>query len=371
MADIDAIVIGAGVIGLAIARELSIAGLSTIILEKEREFGTGTSSRNSEVIHAGLYYPAGSLKAKHCVKGQELLYAFCESHGVSHQRCGKLIVASDYHEIPALEALLAKGKANGCDDLVMLSKAHALALEPELSCVGALHSPSTGIIDSHGLMLALLGDAESFGCQIAYCAEFVAAEKLGGDFSVKVGGDEPMELTCSYLINTSGHFAPDIARNICGGGTAELPKPYLAKGNYFSLTGKTPFRHLIYPAPHEHGLGVHLTLDLAGRARFGPDIEWVDTLDYRVDATRGESFYDAIRRYWPQLPNNSLAPSYSGIRPKISGPNDPALDFRIDGKEAHGIEGLINLFGIESPGLTSCLSIAQDVAARLELTKST
>jgi L-2-hydroxyglutarate oxidase LhgO len=367
MADIDAVVIGAGAIGLAIARDLSMRGLSTIILEREREFGTGTSSRNSEVIHAGLYYPAGSLKAKLCVEGKELLYDFCESHGVSHRRCGKLIVASDAHEVQALEGLIAKGRANGCDDLVMLTKAEALGLEPELTCVAALYSPSTGIIDSHGLMLALLGDAQTHGAQIAYCAEFLSAEKYSEDFTVCVGGDEPMELTCSYLINSSGHFAPEIARNICQGGTAQLPKTYLAKGNYFSLSGKTPFSHLIYPAPHEHGLGVHLTLDLAGRARFGPDIEWVDALDYNVDPKRCEGFYDAIRRYWAELPDHSLSPSYSGIRPKISGPNDPALDFRIDGEEAHNISGLINLYGIESPGLTSSLAIAKEVAARLKL----
>lgn len=367
MADIDAVVIGAGVVGLAIARELSLRGISTIILEKEREFGTGTSSRNSEVIHAGLYYPAGSLKAKLCVRGKALLYSFCESHGVSHQRCGKLIVASQASDIPALEALLAKGRINGCDDLVMIDKQEAKALEPELSCVGALHSQSTGIIDSHGLMLALLGDAQDNGCQIAYRAEFRSAEKHGDEFVISVGGDEPMEISSSLLINASGHFAPDIAQEICQGGSANLPKAYFAKGNYFSLLGKTPFSHLIYPAPQEHGLGVHLTLDLAGRARFGPDIEWVDSLDYRVDPQRCEGFYEAIRRYWPQLPDQSLSPSYSGIRPKISGPNDPALDFRIDDEETHGVTGLINLFGIESPGLTSSLAIAAEIAARLKL----
>jgi L-2-hydroxyglutarate oxidase LhgO len=362
MADIDAVVIGAGVIGLATARELSMRGQSVIILEMEREFGTGTSSRNSEVIHAGLYYPAGSLKARFCIEGKEQLYSFCQSHGVSHQRCGKLIVASNEQDITALEALQAKGKTNGCNDLVMLSREEALALEPELSCVAALLSPSTGIIDSHGLMLALLGDAESHGAQIAYRAEFLSAEKQGDEFIVTVAGDEPMQLTCSMLINSSGHFAPIIAKGICKIDQADVPRVYLAKGNYFSLSGKTPFKHLIYPAPHEHGLGVHLTLDLAGRARFGPDIEWVDSLDYRVDPKRGDGFYDAIRRYWPELPDQSLSPSYSGIRPKISGPNDPALDFRIDGVEAHGISGLVNLFGIESPGLTSSLAIAKHVA---------
>jgi L-2-hydroxyglutarate oxidase LhgO len=365
MADVDAVVIGAGVVGLAIARALSMQGLSTIVLEKEREFGTGTSSRNSEVIHAGLYYPAGSLKARLCIKGKELLYSFCESHGVSHQRCGKLIVASEEHEIASLEALLKKGFTNGCQDLVVLSEHEAKALEPELSCVAALHSPSTGIIDSHGLMLALLGDAEDHGCQVAYRAEFLSAEKHGDEFKLEVGGDEPMELTCSYLINSSGHFAPDIARAICGGGSAELPKTYLAKGNYFSLIGKMPFKHLIYPAPHEHGLGVHLTLDMAGRARFGPDIEWVDNLNYSVDPLRCETFYDAIRRYWPDLADQSLSPSYSGIRPKISGPNDPAADFRIDGPSAHQITGLVNLFGIESPGLTASLAIADEVMSIL------
>lgn len=367
MADVDAVVIGAGVVGLAIARALSMRGLSTIVLEKEREFGAGTSSRNSEVIHAGLYYPAGSLKARLCVKGNELLYSFCESHGVHHQRCGKLIVAAEEREIPALEALIAKGIANGCHDLMMLSKSEATAMEPELSCASALLSPSTGIIDSHGLMLALLGDAEDYGCQIAFRAEFLSARKVSEEFLVSVGGNEPMDLTCSYLVNSSGHFAPEIARAICGGGTANLPKAYLAKGNYFSLSGKTPFKHLIYPAPHEHGLGVHLTLDMAGRARFGPDIEWIETLDYSVDAARSETFYAAIRRYWPELPDSTLHPAYSGIRPKISGPDDPAADFRIDGPSAHHIAGLVNLYGIESPGLTSCLAIADEVMSILGL----
>lgn len=365
MADIDVVVIGAGVVGLATARELSMRGLSTIILEKEREFGTGTSSRNSEVIHAGLYYPVGSLKAKFCVSGKKLLYDFCESHGVNYQRCGKLIVASDETELKALGTLLEKGKANGCDDLVMLTSDEVMAQEPDLNCIGALYSPSTGIIDSHGLMLALLGDSQEHGAQIAYCSEFLSAEKDGKEFIVSVGGDEPMQISCSYLINASGHYSPTIAQLICDGGTANIPPIYLAKGNYFSLSGKTPFKHLIYPAPHEHGLGVHLTLDLAGRARFGPDIEWVQSLDYTVNPQRGEGFYDAIRRYWPELPDQSLSPSYSGIRPKISGPNEPALDFRIDGVEAHGITGLVNLYGIESPGLTSSLAIAKEVASRL------
>lgn len=254
MADVDAIVIGAGVIGLAIAREFSMRGLTTIILEKEREFGTGTSSRNSEVIHAGHYYPAGSLKARFCVDGKELLYDFCQSHGVSYQRCGKLIVASTAHEIASLEVLQAKGIANGCTDLVMLSREDALSLEPDLSCFAALHSPSTGIVDSHGLMLALLGVAETHGAQVAYRAEFLSAEKQGEEFIVTVGGDEPLQLSCSILINSSGHFAPIIAKSICDGGSATVPPIYLAKGNYFSLTGKTPFKHLIYPTPHEHGL---------------------------------------------------------------------------------------------------------------------
>ena len=365
MADIDAIVIGAGVIGLATARELARAGRSVIVLEEQAEFGTGTSSRNSEVIHAGLYYPHGSLKAQLCVEGKNRLYEFCESHGVPHRRCGKMIVATSHEEIDVLEGLKAKGMANGCDDLVLLSEKEATAMEPALSCKAALLSPSTGIIDSHAYMLALLGDAEDAGAVIAYRSPFLAAKHRDGTFEVEVGGAEPMTLSSRVLINAAGLHAPDVAGRIEPLAADAIPMPRFAKGSYFSLSGKSPFSHLIYPAPHTHGLGVHLTLDLAGQARFGPDVEWIDAIDYAVDPRRADGFDAAIRRYWPGLPDAALIPAYSGIRPKISGPGDPAMDFRIDGVEAHGVPGLVNLFGIESPGLTASLAIASELAGKL------
>lgn len=366
MTDIDAIIIGAGVIGLATARELSMRGLSVIILESGSEIGSATSSRNSEVIHAGLYYSAGSLKARLCVEGKERLYDFCRSHGVAHRRCGKLIVATSDDETPLVAALGERGKANGCDDLELIDAAHARSLEPSLACVSALLSPSTGIIDSHGYMLALLGEAQDHGAALALNAPFERAEAISNHFRVFVGGREPVSLTCRLLINSAGLVAPMVAQAIDGLPVQAIPQARFAKGSYFSLTGKSPFSRLIYPAPHAHGLGVHLTLDLAGQARFGPDVEWVESIDYAVDPRRMEGFGDAIRRYWPGLPEDRLVPAYSGIRPKISGPDDPAMDFRIDGPESHGLSGLVNLFGIESPGLTASLAIAAEVANRLE-----
>ncbi|NWJ23236.1 NAD(P)/FAD-dependent oxidoreductase [Rhizobium sp. RM] len=365
MTDIDAVIIGAGVIGLATARELAMRGFSVIILESEAEFGSATSSRNSEVIHAGLYYPQGSLKARLCVDGKHRLYAFCQSHGVAHRRCGKLIVATDDGEADLLVGLKNKGQANGCGDLELIDRQKALLLEPALSCTAALFSPSTGIIDSHGYMLALLGDAEDHGAALALNAPFLAAETVSNGFRVHVGGKEPMSLTCRFLVNSAGLFAPSIAAKIDGLQHDTVPMARYAKGSYFALSGKQPFSRLIYPAPQTHGLGVHLTLDLAGQARFGPDVEWVDGIDYAVNPERMSGFGEAIRRYWPGLPENALIPAYSGIRPKISGPNDPAMDFRIDGPEAHGLPGLVNLFGIESPGLTASLAIAHDVAGKL------
>lgn len=366
MTDIDAIIIGAGVIGLATARALAMRGLSVIILESGKEFGSATSSRNSEVIHAGLYYPAGSLKARLCVEGKERLYAFCQSHGVAHRRCGKLIVATRDEETAMLATLREKGEANGCNDLELIDERQARLLEPALACVAALISPSTGIIDSHAYMLALLGDAQDHGAALALNAPFEKAEAMGNSFRVYVGGAEPTSLTCRLLVNSAGLVAPMVARKIEGLPEDDIPQARFAKGSYFSLAGKSPFSRLIYPAPHTHGLGVHLTLDLAGQARFGPDVEWVDTIDYAVDPRRMEGFGDAIRRYWPGLPDNALIPAYSGIRPKISGPDEPAMDFRIDGPETHGLAGLVNLFGIESPGLTASLAIADEVAERLD-----
>lgn len=362
---VDAVVVGAGVVGLAIARRLALSGHEVIVLEREATFGMGTSSRNSEVIHAGIYYAAGSLMAQLCVAGRRALYPYCESHGVAHRRTGKLIVATDEAEAGRLAGIAERAAANGVDDMRLISGAEAMALEPTLKVTAALMSPSTGIVDSHGLMLALLGDAEAAGAAVAYNAPLVAARPDGGGFELDVGGDEPMTLHSRMLINAAGLGAPDLARRIDGLDPTTLPTAYYARGVYFTLTGRTPFSRLVYPVPVPGGLGTHLTLDLGGRARFGPDVEWIDGIDYTVDPARGDKFYAAIRRYWPDLPDGALEPGYAGIRPKIVPPAVATQDFRIDGPEAHGCAGLVNLFGIESPGLTSSLAIADLVAARL------
>jgi L-2-hydroxyglutarate oxidase LhgO len=368
MADIDAIIIGAGVIGLAVARELALAGQTVIVLEAADSIGTETSSRNSGVIHAGIYYPNGSLKAKYCVEGKRRLYDYCDEHGVPYRRCGKLIVAADATELAALEKLCALGRANGVDDLAMISAADALAMEPALATVGAVLSPSTGIIDGHAYMLALQGDAEAKGATVAFLTPFEGAEVSGDEIVVSAGGAEPMQLSTRVLVNAAGLRASLVARGVAGLDAAHVPETRYAKGNYFVLQGRAPFTRLIYPAPHTHGLGVHLTLDMGGQARFGPDVEWIERVDYSVDERRCEGFVDAIRRYWPGMPEGALAPGYAGVRPKISGPSDPAGDFRIDGPDEHGVPGLVNLYGIESPGLTSSLAIAREVAARLGVT---
>jgi L-2-hydroxyglutarate oxidase LhgO len=365
MPDIDAIVIGAGVIGLATAEALSRSGRSVIVIDAAEGIGTVTSSRNSEVIHAGIYYPEGSLKAQLCVEGRHALYAWCDQHRVPYRRSGKLIVATDEAELVAIAAIEKKAHRNGVEDLTMISAGEAMRLEPALSCVGALLSPSTGILDSHSFMLSLQGDAEANGAAFAFHTPFLRAEVGGNAIHVETGGSEPMRVSTSILINCAGLSASSAAKAMDGLDSAHIPETLYAKGNYFSLRGRAPFSHLIYPAPHTHGLGVHLTLDLGGQARFGPDVEWVETIDYEVDPARSEGFDDAIRRYWPGLPDHALIPAYSGIRPKISGPNDPAPDFRIDGPEVHGIPGLVNLFGMESPGLTSSLAIANAVMQKL------
>lgn len=367
MADIDAVVIGAGVIGLAIARELAMGGRSVIVLEGADAIGTGTSSRNSEVIHAGIYYPPGSLKARACVEGRRRLYAYMDAHGVPYRRCGKLIAAVEEEELAGIEALCARGQANGVTDLRMVSGAEARALEPAVHAVGGALSPSTGIVDSHALMLAYQGDAEAHGAMVAFLTPFEGAEILGeGRIAVHAGGAEPARIETAALINAAGLHASRVAERIAGLDPAHVPVTRYARGHYFVLAGRCPFTRLIYPAPNNAGLGVHLTLDLGGQARFGPDVEWIDDIEYAVDPARGESFYAAIRRYWPGLPRDSLVPGYSGIRPKLVGPSDPPADFRIDGPEAHGVPGLVNLFGMESPGLTASLALAADVAARLD-----
>jgi L-2-hydroxyglutarate oxidase LhgO len=364
--DVQCIVVGAGVVGLAIARELAIGGVEVLVTDHAEGIGTGTSSRNSEVIHAGIYYPAGSLKARLCVKGKHLLYDYCRARGVAHRQLGKLIVASDESEHAALEGILAKANANGVTDLQWLDAAQAQALEPALACTAALLSPSTGIVDSHGLMLAYQGDAENAGAQCVFHCPFESASVLpAGGFEVSFGGQEPMTLTCDMLINATGLAAPATARRINGLDACHIPNAYLCKGSYFNLQGKAPFDHLIYPVPQRAGLGVHLTLDLGGQAKFGPDTQWVDQENYDIDPTRCEGFYEAVRRYWPDLKDGALQPGYTGIRPKISGPDEPAADFCLSGPATHGVAGLVNLFGIESPGLTASMAIGLEVKQRL------
>jgi len=359
---VDAVVIGAGVVGLAIARELAMSGREVVILDAEDAIGTHTSSRNSEVIHAGIYYPKGSLKARACVEGRQRLYEYCASHGVPHRRCGKLIVATNENQLKELEAIRGKAHANGATDVDWIAKDEVARLEPELFCMGALHSPSTGIIDSHALMLAYLGDAEAHGAMLALKSALQRARVHQG-FELHVAGSDPIH--CEVLVNSAGLRAPTVAKAIEGYPAQMAPGEFYAKGNYYSLSGKNPFKRLIYPVPEPGGLGVHVTLDLAGQARFGPDVEWVDRINYDVDPKRGERFYAAIRRYWPGLPDDALAPGYAGIRPKTAGPKDPAPDFEIQGPKKHGIPGLVQLFGIESPGLTASLALARQVREEL------
>lgn len=361
---IECVVAGAGVVGLATARRLAQAGIEVVVVESAGDIGTGTSSRNSEVIHAGIYYPAGSLMARMCVAGKQMLYAYCDAHGVPYRRCGKLIVATAKNEDEKLASIRSHAAANGVDDLQVLSAAEARALEPALNCTGALLSPSTGIVDSHAYMLALRGEIEDAGGALAFHAPLLSAKTVTDGFEVEIGGESPMTLQCQTLINSAGLNAPAVARAIDGMPSGHIPNIYYAKGNYFSCNTRAPFSRLIYPVPEPGGLGVHLTIDLGGQAKFGPDVEWIDEINYAVDPARADKFYPAIRRYWPALPDGALAPSYSGIRPKIVPPAVAKQDFVIQGPEDHGLAGLVNLFGIESPGLTSSLAIAEE-AARL------
>jgi L-2-hydroxyglutarate oxidase LhgO len=361
MDKVECVVIGAGVIGLAIARRLARAGREVIVLEAAEGIGTITSSRNSEVIHAGIYYKAGSLMARMCVTGRRALYEYCRDHGIPHRNCGKLIVATTPKETEKLQSIKAHAEANGVDDLQTLSGEIARAMEPALNCEAALLSPSTGIIDSHAYMLSLRGDAEGSGAAFAFHTPLVGGKADTGRIQIDAGGDAPISLECRLLVNAAGLNATAVARSVDGMPIDLIPPAYLAKGNYFSCSARAPFSRLIYPVPEPGGLGVHLTLDMAGQARFGPDVEWVDSIDYAVDPARAERFYPAIRRYWPELPDGALMPSYSGVRPKIVPPAVAIQDFLIQGPRDHGVNGLINLFGIESPGLTSSLAIADYV----------
>ncbi|KRE08829.1 FAD-dependent oxidoreductase [Bosea sp. Root670] len=366
MSDIDCLVIGAGVVGLAVARELALAGREVVIAEAAEGIGTQTSARNSEVIHAGIYYPPGSLKARVCVAGRSKLYRYLQERGLPHKACGKLIVATSEAQKPALETIMARAQASGVDTLRWLSGAEAKAMEPEVRCEIALISPETGVVDSHALMLSLLGECEAAGGSLALNTPITGWRRETEGFSVDFGGAEPATYTVRTVVNSAGHGAPKLLGLLDGFPSEHVPVQHYAKGNYFALTGKQPFSHLVYPVPEAAGLGIHATIDMGGRVKFGPDVEWVGSdQDLVVDPARAEKFYAAIRTYWPALPNGALVADYAGIRPKLHGPSQPMPDFRVDGPEMHGVAELVNLLGIESPGLTSSLAIAEMVREKL------
>ncbi|TXT35792.1 MAG: FAD dependent oxidoreductase [Comamonadaceae bacterium] len=365
MAHVDCVVIGAGVVGLAVARSLALAAREVFVLEAAGAIGTATSSRNSEVIHAGIYYKPESLKAQLCVAGNKMLYAYCEARGIAHRRCGKLIVASGQQQADKLVSIEASARSNGVADLVWLDRHAALQLEPQLVCDAALLSPSTGIVDSHALMQAFQADIENSGGTVVLHSSLMGAKLAPSDIELTM--KDGTRLTCKVLVNAAGLWAPALAHHFSGLSPEHIPTAFYAKGNYFSLMGKAPFRHLIYPIPEEAGLGVHLTLDLGGQAKFGPDVQWVDSADdLVVDAARADAFYAEVRKYWPALQDGALQPAFAGMRPKISGPNEAVADFVIQGASVHGHAGLINLFGIESPGLTSSLAIGEAVLKLLK-----
>jgi L-2-hydroxyglutarate oxidase LhgO len=359
------LIVGAGVVGLAIAREAAKTGHDVIVAEAGPTIGSGTSSRNSEVIHAGIYYPTGSLRARHCTRGRRMLYAYCQSHGIPHRRCGKLIVATKPSETTRIEQIMAQGLKNGVEGLKLVEGNAAQRMEPALSCVAAVHSPETGIIDSHRYMLALQGDLEVGGGSIAFNTPVERISRTRSGWVVHFSGSEPGSVVTDAVVNSAGHGAQALARATEDFPPGRVPPLVLAKGNYFGFAGRPAFSRLIYPAPVDGGLGVHVTLDLAGRMRFGPDVEWIDEEAYDVDPRRADAFYASIRTYWPALPDQSLVPDYSGIRPKLTGPGEAPADFLIDTPADHGLPGLVHLFGIESPGLTSAMSLAEEVVASL------
>jgi L-2-hydroxyglutarate oxidase LhgO len=365
LTDVDCIVIGAGVIGLAIARASARDGRSVMILERERQFGMHTSSRNSEVIHAGIHYEPGSLKARLCVAGRELLYRYCVRRGIDHRRCGKFTVATSQAQVASLERIAANARANDVLDLELLDGDHARRVEPELHCVAALSSPSTGIIDSHAYMQALLADAEGCGADISYGTRVRAMRPTAAGIEVFVESQTGSAISARFVINAAGLDAHRVAAMIEGFPADHIPSIHYAKGSYFGLQGRAPFRRLIYPVGEFGWLGVHMTIDLAGAARFGPDIEWIKEVDYAVDSQRAEAFYDAIKRYWPRIQPGQLTPGYAGVRPKLTGPGETSRDFCVSGPHDHGVAGVVNLFGIESPGLTASLALGDVVAAML------
>jgi L-2-hydroxyglutarate oxidase LhgO len=359
------LVIGAGVVGLAVARATALKGHEVVVAEAQAAIGTGISSRNSEVIHAGMYYATGTLRARHCALGRRMLYEFCASHGVPHRKCGKLIVAANAVEIEKIESIAAQGKINGVEGLELIGGNAARTIESELTCLGALHSPETGIIDSHAYMLALRGDIEDAGGAIALRTPVIGAARKSGRWAVRFGGNDGGEFEFDAIANCAGLGAQDVARSMEDYPANRVPRLVLGKGNYFSYAGGPVFSRLIYPTPIPGGLGVHVTLDMAGRMRFGPDVEWIEKENYDVDSKRADIFYNRIRTYWPGLPDGSLSPDYAGIRPKITGQGEPQADFLIDAPAQHGVPGLVQMFGIESPGLTSSLSLGEEVAGRL------
>lgn len=364
MEQLDCVVIGAGVVGLAVARALALTGREVMVLEAADAIGTQTSSRNSEVIHAGIYYAQGSLKARLCVQGKQMLYDYCAERGIGHRRCGKFIVATSAQQVPELQTIIAKAAANDVHDLVLLTREQARALEPALECVAAVHSPSTGIVDSHGLMLALQGDLENAGGMVAFNSPLARARVTPQ--GIELEAVDGTQLLARSVVNAAGLYAPTLAQQFEGFDQQHVPAAYYAKGNYFTLSGRSPFARLIYPVPEAAGLGVHLTIDLGNQAKFGPDVQWVDSPDdLVVDPARGDAFYAEVRKYWPALPDGALQAGYAGIRPKISGPHEAACDFLIQGPVEHGVPGLVNLFGIESPGLTSSLAIGAFVSEKL------
>ena len=358
----ETVVVGAGVVGLAVARALALRGVEVLVLEQEDGIGQGTSSRNSEVIHAGLYYEPGSHKARFCVEGRRALYQYCVERGIPHSRCGKLVVAASSDDDAALAQIYARAEQNGVEEIELIGEKRLKELEPEVRGTGALLSGTTGIVDGHALMLSFQGDAENAGATVQCRAPLLEGNFGTGAPILRVGGEEPIELETKCLVNTAGLHAWDVSRSLSGLDPGTIPPRHLLKGNYFAMSGRAPFRHLIYPTPVPGGLGIHLTFDLGGQARFGPDVEPIDHIDYDVDPARAGAFAEAIRRYWPDLPDGALAPAYAGIRPRTKGQGEGFADFVIQGPDVTGHDGYVALYGIESPGLTSSLAIAEHVA---------
>lgn len=362
----DVVIVGGGVVGMAAARALALAGREVVLLEAEPAFGTHTSSRNSEVIHAGIYYETHSVKARFCVSGRRAVYDYCRDHAVAHRRVGKLIVANSERQVAELERIHARAVANGVTDLEWLDASEVASMEPCVVATRALHSPSTGIVDSHELLSSFRRDAEAAGAIVVTCSPVTGGSITESGVRLSVSGSDPVELECRALVNAAGLFAQRLAHTIAGFPPELIPPCYFAKGHYFTLAGRAPFRHLVYPVPEPGGLGIHVTLDLAGAARFGPDVSWVEAVDYSFDATRVDDFYRAIRTYYPNLEDGSLQPGYTGIRPKLVPPGSPPADFLVQGPEVHGLP-LVNLFGIESPGLTASLALADHICELLQV----